>query len=103
MQIWFGDNYIFRIIEKSGYDNVWIRGQKVYHLGSLTSGAFKKSPLYKADKKAWNKVKYRWYSYIFFVEEFSDCIKVKILGLTLRVYNKKTEDKILKIKTFFTI
>ena len=97
MQIWFGDNYIFKIIEKAGYDNIWIRGQKVYHLGSLTSAAFKKSSLYKSDKKAWNKIKYRWYHYIFSIEEFSDCIKAKIFGLTLRIYSKKNEDKILKL------
>ena len=88
MKIWFGDNYIFKTIKNQGYDNYWITGQKVYHLGSLSSGEFKKSALYKADKKAWNKIKYKWYDYIFSIEEYSDCTKMRILGINLRIKSK---------------
>ena len=89
IKIWFGDNYIFNQIKKTGFDNCWIRGQKVYHLGSLTSGAFKNSALYKKDKKAWNKIKYRWYHYIFSIEEYSDCKKMRLLGANIRLCTKK--------------
>ncbi|MBR2068632.1 MAG: glycosyltransferase [Candidatus Gastranaerophilales bacterium] len=88
MKIWFGDNFIFSQIKKSNFDNYWIRGQKVYHLGSLSSEGYKKSPIYKQDKKAWAKVKYKWYHYIFSVEEYSDCIKMRLLGLNIRLKSK---------------
>jgi len=85
LKIWFGDNYIFNQIKKSNCDNYWIEGQTIYHLGSLSSGAFKKSSLYKADKKAWNKIKYKWYHYIFSIEEYSDCKKLRLFGLNIRI------------------
>ena len=69
-------------------NNFWIRNQKVYHLGSLSSEAFKKSPIYKKDKKAWNKIKYRWYHYIFSIEEYSDCKKMRLFGMNIRLSAK---------------
>lgn len=88
LKIWFGDNYIFRQIKKSGYENYLIKGQEIYHVGSLSCEQFKESPLYKEDKKAWKKIRYKWYDYIFSIEEYSDCVKIRFLGLNLRLWNK---------------
>ncbi len=76
-------------IQRQGYDNYWIKGQKVYHLGSLSSEEYKKKPIYKQDKKAWYKIKYKWYHHIFSVEQYSDCKKIRFLGMNLRVKTTK--------------
>ena len=89
LKIWFGDNYIFRQIKKSGYENYLIKGQKIYHFGSLSCEQFKESPLYKEDKKAWKKIRYKCYDYVFSIEEYSDCVKLRLLGLNIRLYNKR--------------
>lgn len=89
LKIMYGDCYIFDELKKKGYQNYTIEGQKILHFGSLTSSSKNLSPVIKNDKKAYKKLTTKWYENIFSIKEYSDCVKMRILGANLRLYNKK--------------
>jgi len=88
LKIWYGDCYIFEKF-KQKYQNYLITCQEIYHYGSLTSSSKNLSPIFKEDKKNWNKIKYKWYHYLFYIEEYVDCLKLRFLGINIKIYNKK--------------
>ncbi len=89
LKIMYGDCYIFDELKKNGYQNYTIEGQKILHFGSLTSSSKNLSPIIKKDKCTYKKLTTKWYENIFSIKEYTNCVKMRFLGVNLRLCNKK--------------
>ena len=88
MKIMYGDCWIFEGYKKAGKTNYVITGQKIFHLGSLTTSQKSFNPVIDSDKKAYKKLICPWYKKIFSVQEYADCVKLRLLGINFKLYNK---------------
>lgn len=88
MKIMYGDCWIFDRYKKNGYTNYVIKGQKIFHFGSLTTSSKTFNPVIDADKKAYNKIVYPWYKKLFSINEYANCVKLRLLGMNIKIYNK---------------
>lgn len=89
MKIMYGDCWIFDEYKKKGLQNYIIKGQKIFHLGSLTTSAKTFNPVIDADKKAYNKIVCPWYKKLFSINEYANCVKLRLLGMNIKIYNKR--------------
>ncbi len=85
MKIVYGDNYIFNEYKKNKFKNYRINGCKIYHYGSLSSGAKSLNPICRNDAKIYKKLTVKWFHRILSFEEVWDCYKLRFLGLTFKI------------------
>lgn len=88
MKIVYGDVWLYFQNKKHKKDNYRISNQKIYHLGSLSSGDKCFSPICKKDAKIYKKLMVKWYNRLFSYEETWKGYKFRILGLTFMI-NKR--------------
>lgn len=88
MKIMYGDCWIFEKYKKSGLKNYVITGQKIFHFGSLTTSQKSFNPVIYSDKKAYNKLICPWYKKIFSLQEYANCVKLRFLGMNIRLWDK---------------
>ena len=89
MKIMYGDCWIFNEYKKKGLKNYIIKGQKIFHFGSLTTSAKTFNPIIDADKKAYKKLTLPWYKMIFSIEENANNVRLRLFGMNIRLYNKR--------------
>lgn len=92
LKILYGDWYIFYECKKRGFTNYKILGQKISHIGSLTSSSKSLNPIIECDKKVYKKITLKPWDYIFSIHEYADCIRLRLFGMNLRIYNKKNKE-----------
>jgi len=89
LKIMYGDCYIFEEYKKRKFKNYKITGQKIIHIGSLTTSNKIFNPVINEDKKIYKKITIPWYKYFFSIQEYADCKKMRLLGFNIRLFSKK--------------
>lgn len=89
MKIMYGDCWIFNEYKKKGLKNYIIKGQKIFHLGSLTSSSKALNPVITEDKKFYKKYTLPWYKKLFSIEENANNLRLRFFGMNIRLYNKR--------------
>lgn len=89
IKIMYGDCWLFEKFKEQGLTNHEIKGQKIYHFGSLTSSSKNFNPVIANDKKVYNKLTIKWYQRIFSIREYATCVKLRLLGMNIKLFNKK--------------
>lgn len=84
IKIVYGDDWIFLKNKENGKQNYTIDNQEIYHLGSITSGLKSFNPVCKNDSKIFRKLTINFKKRLFSYEEYYDCFKLRILGLTFK-------------------
>lgn len=85
MKIMFGDDWIMQLNKKNKKQNYIICGQTIHHLGSITSSSKKLNPICENDKAIYKKIMIKWYHRFFSIQEYWDCYKLRLFGLTFKI------------------
>lgn len=93
MKITYGDDWIFQKNKEAKKQNYIISNQEIYHLGSISSGLKTFNPICKNDAKIYKKLTMTFKKRLFSHEEYYDCYKLRILGITLKFRKNTTKQR----------
>lgn len=89
IKIVYGDCWLIHHNNKQKRVNYRINGQKIFHIGSLSSGSKSLSEICENDAKLYKKYTLSWFERMFSFEEHRDCYKLRLLGVTTKFKKKK--------------
>ena len=90
IKIFWGDDWLYTQNKKRKRINYYIKGQIIYHYGSLSSTDKVVNPYSKNDSKLYRKYTRKWWQQIFNIEPVYKGFRFTILGLELlHHYDKK--------------
>ncbi len=85
MKIVYGDNWLIHNCKKNKKICYRINGQKILHIGSLSSSNPKLKPICKIDSMIYKKHTMNWKKRMLSHEEYWDCHKYRIFGMTFKI------------------
>ena len=85
MKIVYGDNFLIYNCQKNKKMCYRINGQKILHIGSLSSSNPKLKPICKNDSKIYKKLTMTFSRRMFSYENCWDCYKIRLSGLTFKI------------------
>ncbi len=91
IKIVYGDVWLYYQYKKQKKDNYRICGQKIYHLGSLSSSSINFNPICKKDAYLYKKLMVKWYNRLFSYEETWKGYKLRLCGLTFFIPKKNAK------------
>ena len=83
IKIFWGDDWLFYQNKKCKRENYFIKGQKIYHWGSLSSTDKVVNPYAKKDACLYRKYTRKWWQYIFNYETVYKGFRVTLFGVEL--------------------
>ena len=85
IKIVYGDAWLINQCKKNKRKNYRINGQKILHIGSLSSSNKALKEICKKDSKIYRKYITTLKDRMFSFEEHYDCYKMRLFGFTLKI------------------
>ncbi|MBR5303669.1 MAG: glycosyltransferase [Candidatus Gastranaerophilales bacterium] len=89
MKIVYGDNWLIYNCQNNKRICYRINGQKILHIGSLSSSNPKLKPICKNDSKIYKKLTMTFKKRMMSFENCWDCYKLRLFGLTFKIRKHK--------------
>ena len=84
MKVFRGDDWLFYKNKEAGRQNYYIKGQKVYHYGSLSSRSTALKSIGRTDRKNYRRyIGKKWYNFFFDIDELSDGYRLTLFGFKI--------------------